>query len=113
MVRRYTAAGVATAISDTDKAKDSETERMLLVYNQQEEEFEIKEVMYNFEEEILAVDFVDEGRKPERTEDDFNEDNEYFLISFASPSGERCVETVQAHSGRRHSAIILRQKGKV
>ena len=51
---------------------------MLLVQNEQEQEFEIEEVMLDIEEEVSAVDFVDEAREPKLTDDDFNEDNEDF-----------------------------------
>ena len=68
---------------------------MLLVQNEQEEESEIEEVMSHIEEEVSAVDFVDEARLPEQTEDDFNEDNKNFGMSFVSPSGERWVEPLQ------------------
>ena len=113
MHRRYTVAGVAAAISDTDKAEDSETEGMLVVQNKHEEESKTEEVMSDIEEEVSTVDFVDEAREPEQTEDDFNDDNEDFEMSFVSPSGKRWVETVAAHSGRRHRANILRQKGGI
>ena len=109
MHRRYTVACVAAAISDTDKAEDSETEGMLLVQNEQEEESEIEKVMSDIEEEVSAVDFVNEAWEPEQTEDDFNEDNEDFEMPFVSSSGERWVKTVPAHSGRRHSA----RKGEI
>ena len=66
MHRRYTVAGVAAAISDTEEAKDSETEGMLVVQNEQEEESEIKEVISDVEEEVSAVDFVDEARSQSR-----------------------------------------------
>ena len=62
MHRRYTVAGVAAAISDTDEAHDSETEGMLLVQNKQEEEFKIEEVMSDIEKEVSTVDFVHEAR---------------------------------------------------
>ena len=45
--------------------------------------------MSDIEEEVSAVDFVDEARKPEQIEDDFNEDNEDFEMYFVLPSGER------------------------
>ena len=107
---------------------------MLLVQNEQKKESEIEKVMSDIEEEVSAVNFVDEAREPEHTEDDFNEDNEDlvfrhapipgkgsgkqqqqqdFGMSFVSPSGKRWIETVPAHSERRHSANILRQKGEL
>ena len=57
MHRRCTIDGVAAAISDTDEAQDSETEGMLLVQNEQEEESEIEEVMSDIEKEVSAFDF--------------------------------------------------------
>ena len=113
MHRPYTVAGVAVAISDKNEAEDSETECMLLMQNEQEEESEIEEVMSDIEEEVSAVDFVDEAREPEQTKDVFNEDNKDFGMPFVSPSGKRWVETVPAHSGRRRIANILRQKGEI
>ena len=113
MHRRYTVASVAAAIFDTDEVEESETEGMLVVQNEQEEESEIEEVMSDIDKEVSGIDFVDEAREPEQTEDDFNEDNEDFGTSFVSPSGKRWVETVPAHSGRRHSTNILHQKGGI
>ena len=69
--------------------------------------------MSNIDEEVSAVDFVDEAREPEQIKDDFNEDKEDFGMSFVSSSGERWVETVPANFGRRHSANILREKGGI
>ena len=62
MQRRYTAAGVAAAIFEIDKAEDSETKTMLAVQNK------VKEVMSNIEERISAVHFVDESKEPEMTD---------------------------------------------
>ena len=55
MHRRYTVASVAAAIFDTDEAEESETEGMLVVQNEQEEESEIEEVMSDIDEEVSIL----------------------------------------------------------
>ena len=106
MHRRYTAARVAAAASDTDETVDNETERMLSMQNEQEEGHETEEVMSDIKEEISAVDVVDEAREPEKTKDDFNENNKDFEMFLVSPFDEHYKKTVPAYSERRHCGVL-------
>ena len=48
-----------------------------------------KRIVSDIEEEISAIDFVNEGREPEQTEDDFNNGNEDFGVLLVTSSSER------------------------
>ena len=77
---------------------------MLPFQNEQQQELEITEVLSDIVEELLAVDFTDEARKPKMISVTTTKNLKYL---WSSPSGEREVETVPTYAGRRHSANIM------